>query len=308
MNKTTVVIMILWFAIALLLLKVCVLNPASDSEIQKQPHTFAPQSAQQDIKALDKHSFYEIDNNLKSLNGNIGLNVNPVSDYDNLSKEDIYSLRKKYVSESLFSYNGYEPSEEVFGQIQSYKPWYGLTYSGCIVNTIGTNKVIEGPSEESRFVNNPNMLVGIVSGAQDVPLGHSVCFDKDFWAMPESMSYDSTTKTITAIYNFRYKGYYILTGINARDFGYRYVFADKVENFKFRNTPNISEQVFEFVDYIHLGGSCKFNDGCNNGSPHQRYLDFTFDDFPAELHIKLFRERPSTTHVTPDINYKIIFK
>lgn len=310
MNKNAMIFIVLWVAVAMLMLKVYVFDSYEQPKQQDTVQSVEQEQAQNtsDLSNIDKFRFETIDNNLAAVRGNINLGINPVSDYDDLSKEDIFSLRRKYTAQSLFAYDGYEPSDEVFGQIVSYKPWYGLTYNGCIGSAIGTDKVMAGPSEESRFMNNPNMLVGVANGSKRAPLEHPVCFDKDFWAMPVSMSYDADTKTITAVYDFRYKGYYSLNGINARDLGYRYVFAQKSENFVFRNEPNITDDVFEFVDFIHLGGSCQYKDGCNNGSPRQDYLNFTFSDFPAELNLKLFRNRPDSKNQPADINYRIIFR
>lgn len=312
MNKNALIFIVLWFAVALLMLKVYVFDASENSRQQARQQEIV-QSVQPERETVNQAEVEEavfdvIDKKLASISGNIPLIINPVSDYDDLSKEDIYSLRKRYVAQSLFAYDGYEPSDEVFGQIESYKPWYGLTYSGCIASAIGTEKVFAGPSEESRFVNNPNMLVGVANGSKRAPLEHPACFDKDFWAMPVSMSYDSDTKTVTAVYDFRYKGYYSLNGINARDLGYRYVYAEKSDNFIFRNEPNITGDVFEFVDFIHLGGSCQYKDGCNNGSPRQDYLNFTFNDYPAELKLKLYRNRPKSFKQAADINYRIIFR
>ena len=41
-------------------------------------------------------------------------------------KEEIYDLRKHYVNKSIFADANYEPSNEVFGQIESNKPWNSI--------------------------------------------------------------------------------------------------------------------------------------------------------------------------------------
>ena len=84
--------------------------------------------------------------------------VNPQVPLSYKSKEDVYAIRRSAVKKSIFSDSGYEPSSQVFGQIVSNKPWYGSN----ICRDINTRlPQITGPSEESRFINNPTMLVAI---------------------------------------------------------------------------------------------------------------------------------------------------
>ncbi len=259
-----------------------------------------------DIPDVYDEQVEEKSNTVKSKK--ISLKINEVSDYKKMTKAEIYELRKKYVSQSLFANSNYVPSEEVFGAIADKSPWYGLTYSGCIGMVKGTSKVAQGPSEESRFINNPNILVGILSGSQRIQPDDPGCFDKRYWLIPESMTYDKATNTIEATYNFRYTGPMALTGINARDLGYKYVYAKNPINYKFDNTPNISHEVFELIDYIHLGGSCEYKNGCNNGSPYQPYLNLKLTNFPVSIKLKLWKKMPNNKISKPDINYIITFK
>ena len=236
------------------------------------------------------------------------LTFNDVSDYDDLTKEEIYELRKKYVAASLFASPDYQPSDEVFGQIESKKPWYGLDYSGCIRTVSGQKEVIQGPSEESRFINNPNMLIGVMSGSKQVEKDDPVCFDKSYWILPVKLSYYTDENTIEAVYDFRYTGPMYLVGLNARDLGYKYVYATKAQNVIFDSQRNISNTVHEFRDFIHLGGSCGYKDGCNNGSPYQSELDYKYSDYPSTMEFKLWKQRPEDINAKSDINYRIIFR
>ena len=240
--------------------------------------------------------------------GLINLVVNPVADYKSMTKQDIYELRKKYVAESLFKKNDYVPSEYVFGQIADKAPWYGLDYSGCISRVIGTKKVVQGPSEESRFVNNPNMLVGVISGSQNIEPDSAGCFDEKYWVIPSSFTYNPKIKTITAKYSWKYLGPMALVGINAKDLGYDYAFVSAVKNVNFKSVPNISTAVYQFRDFIHLGGTCRYKNGCNNASPYQSELAYSFSDFPASFTIKLWKNKPKDKNSLADINYVIIFE
>lgn len=259
-----------------------------------------------DVPNIYDEKTEEISSNSK--NNQIALKINDVTDYKKMTKAEIYELRKKYVSQSLFANSNYVPSEEVFGAIADKSPWYGLTYSGCIGMVKGTSKVAQGPSEESRFINNPNILIGIISGSERIQPDNPRCFNKEYWLIPESITYDKNTNTIETTYNFRYTGPMALIGINARDLGYKYVYAKNPINYKFDNTPNISHDVFELIDFIHLGGSCGYKNGCNNGSPYQPYLSLKLTNFPVSIKLKLWKEMPNNKISKPDINYIITFK
>ena len=89
------------------------------------------------------------------------LRINSMSDYDYLSKKEIYDIRKRYVSESIFATPDYEPSEAVFGQIVDGKPWWGNVKCSIQNYTGDYHERIEGDSIVSKQINNPNALVGI---------------------------------------------------------------------------------------------------------------------------------------------------
>ena len=99
-----------------------------------------------------------------------------------------------------------------------------------------------------------------------------------------------------------------LVGLNARDLGYKYVYATKAQNVIFDSQRNISNTVHEFRDFIHLGGSCGYKDGCNNGSPYQSELDYKYSDYPSTMEFKLWKQRPEDINAKSDINYRIIFR
>ena len=72
---------------------------------------------------------------------------------------------------------------------------------------------------------------------------------------------------------------------------------------------NITKEIGTFSDYIHLGGSCQYKDGCNNVSPMQNDKMITIRDLPAEINLKLWKKQPHNKYLTPaDMYYRIIFK
>ncbi|MBR2525099.1 hypothetical protein IKE67_01400, partial [bacterium] len=87
--------------------------------------------------------------------------INPLSVYTGKTKDEILSIRKQFVKTSIFNTDNYEPSKNVFGQIADKKPWWGVDYISCSDPNLSVNVRKNGNSEESRFVNNPNVLVGV---------------------------------------------------------------------------------------------------------------------------------------------------
>lgn len=233
------------------------------------------------------------------------------------TKAEIYEQRKKYVENSIFQKINYEPSEEVFGAIEDRKPW--VSTNVCHASSEAPTRT-DGPSEETRFLNNPSILVGL-----EYPFTFSKYKDDSFCQtdetniMPQAVSYDSTEKLITVTYNnlpFTTQdwSFYQFNGLNARDFGYKYIYLDKSKstyNIEFANDFNISKGVYELNNYIHVGGSCGVAGGCNNGSPRQGFVEFKHRNYKSEsgktIYLKLWKEKPLTPLQKPDIIQKIIF-
>jgi hypothetical protein len=102
---------------------------------------------------------------------------------------------------------------------------------------------------------------------------------------------------------------FLLKGLNAKDLGFKYAYADKTENLAFlQPDTNISTNIKEFKDVIKLGNACGVNGGCNNGSPFQKELNFTVMKYPATIHFKLWKKLPKNKDMKADINYFIMLK
>lgn len=234
------------------------------------------------------------------------------------TKKEIYEIRKKYIESSIFNNPNYEPSEEVFGQIQDRKPWI----ANYICEKTNGESPVEGPSEEARFINNPTILLGL-----EYPfIFHDVtdftfCDTNLSTIIPTSVTYNGPEKEITVEYQhlpFSTKGnntFYQFNGINARDLGYKYIYLDKKKttyDIEFKNETNISNEVFELNNFIHLGYSCKVEGGCNNGSPRQEFVEFKNDTPNKEkgkiIYLKLWKEKPQNPKQKADITEIIRFK
>ena len=258
---------------------------------------------------FDKKAIYagNINKKLNQIKNVVPLKINEPTELDGLTKADIYKIRKNYVKDSIFWDKSYEPSNDVFGQIEDNRPWYGLEYSGCMAAVKGSELVKDGPSEESRFINNPNMLIGVECGGYDTDKNDSICKDKAFWLMPEKLTYDGRFKTIKAEYKLPYAQKCSLVGINARDLGYNYIHAGSTSNIKFKNGPSAKTSVYSFKDYIHKGPSCGLEGGCNNGSPYQSEVAFDYipKNYNSSIFLSLWMYEPNRITKRPDLKYII---
>lgn len=255
-------------------------------------------------------------------NQNLGekLGVNPLAYLSGKPKSAIYRLRKKYVAQSLFANPNYQPSEAVFGGIVDGKPW--INANPCSIDGSkrqGTN----GFSEESRFITNPNMLVAIEYPFSFSNQPNNWCEDSINQLVPKEINYSKENNEIIVVYNqlpfmapVGNKWFYVFNGLNARDLGYKYAYVDNSKStYKphYTDTTNISNSVVEFQNYIHLGGSCGYESGCNNGSPRQTYLEFQ-DNFTEykyrnrEIYIKLWKNRPASKNSPADITERIVLR
>lgn len=248
--------------------------------------------------------------------------INPLECYNGNTKAEMYDIRKSYVKKSIFATPDYQPREEVFGSIQDGKPWWHI--DACsrpdVDNTYGVSSL-------SRFINNPSLLLPVY-------FSFSLKYHDDYKeycngnfskTIPDAASYNPSENMITVKYpmskyvtNHRLNHYYgqknilyplILSGLNARDFGYDYIYINNRNNIDMvSSSSNASQHVYKLLDYIHVGSSCKHPQGCNNHSPYQSEIEFVITSLPADMTIKLWKKEPITKELPADINYKIVFE
>lgn len=254
--------------------------------------------------------------NAESASDDVSINLQAPIALSGKSKQEIYNLRKRAVANSIFRNSNYEPSNEVFGGIEDYKPW--ISMNACYIDN---KAVVTGPSEEARFILNPTILVAIeyVYGAYCKEGGYVPNLQA------KSVKYSKARNEITVVYEklpnetLSNGTEYSFNGINARDLGYKYAYIDKSRStydliFTDKDT-NISTTIAQFQDFLHTGGSCRHESGCNNGSPHQPMLDFENShakNTPYKqnkvIYIKLWKKMPNTLQDKPDIAEKIIIE
>ena len=99
--------------------------------------------------------------------------------------------------------------------------------------------------------------------------------------------------------------------LSSKDITEQFKVKERIEIFEAPKS-NISKDVYELYNFIHLGYACKVNGGCNNGSPRQEFTEFKNNNPGSEsgkmIYLKLWKTRPATPAQTPDIVEKIVFQ
>lgn len=262
---------------------------------------------------------------IKDISAFENLKINPRTEYSFLSKKEIFDIRKSYVQDSIFASKNYEPSIREFGSIVDNKPWWGeikcqpKDYNGDY------HDFVQGKSEQSLKINNPNILVGLNSLVVpwDTEANESYCNSEYSSFIPYSLKYDKKNKLFIIKYKVsrsfldmraKISGKKVrfpiqLSGLNALDFGYKYVYAFDTQNIQmYDHHDNITQHIGEFKDYIHLGHSCKYAGGCNNISPVQNDKIVMLTDLPAEINLKLWKSEPINKYIKGNIYYRIVFE
>jgi hypothetical protein len=249
----------------------------------------------------------------------VEIGLNPMVELNFKTKSDILALRKAYVMRYPKLVNGkYTPSEEVFGGIGDGKSWIGIvgySYYGQ------GEKIIEGPAEESRFIANPFLLIGVddprrAPVAQYPELRESLP-PKAIYPAPKRLrwSSDGTSGTVTyGLADFlddskRYQqpavdGTMMFTAYNARDIGFPYCMADAAAS---RNVvfKGLDKNVLQISQFLHCGASSGYPGGSNNMSPDVPELWFNYTQLPARAVFKLWRARPAGAAQKPDMVFTV---
>ncbi len=244
------------------------------------------------------------------------IKVNAPTEYDYLSREEIFNLRKKYVNDLIFASKFYSPSNEVFGAIEGGKPWYGEN----VACPFSAKDITKGYSARSVYLNNPAVLVGPIQTLgykypQDTPF----CQNKLLNFIPQKILYSKNANLIIVNYNAnnslihniqepQYGMPFGFVGLNARDLGYKYGYAVSYKNIIFKENNNISNHLYTFRDFLHTGGSCKVPGGCTNTSPLQPEMDFVITQLPAHITFKLWKNKPASLQENAEIMFKVKFE
>ncbi|GEM_PF-3585286 len=256
---------------------------------------------------------------VSSADGNSGgyveIPINPMIELDFKKKSEIYSIRKGYVMRYPgLAPDNYEPSDAVFGQIEDGKPWWGilgLSYYGPGDNSI------KGEAEESRFIVNPFIMIAIQEPSA-LKVNSATLKPKAIYPRPKRLYWKSDRTFGKVAYNVSndlhdreeylypkdYLRKYFICTYNARDFGFNYLYLDRKASKNVEFADN-GERPVSAVQYIHCGGSCGYQGGCNNASPDQAELYIIPKKLPAVLYVKLWRSMPENVLDKADMVFEI---
>ena len=258
---------------------------------------------------------------------NIALNAPVILNWK--KKSDVISMRLREVQKYPQLLNGgYKPYGPIFDPIEDNKPWWGTAGAGAFDSG---QRSIEGPSEESRFLMNPYLLVGANPGSTGMwnraRLTKKEIDDPNFpffWA-PESLKIDPSKNFGIVNYNItayqqkieatgllRQQGIFVkrfsLVAYNARDFGFKYIYFNREKSINVQN-ENPSTDASFIRQMIHCGGTCGYPGGCNNMSPYMAEIDrLRITKLPARATVYLWKDEPESTDKTPDMVFLVEFR
>lgn len=242
------------------------------------------------------------------------ITLNDPVELDGMTKAQVDQLRRDLVGRyPELVQSPYEPAAAVFGPIVDGKPWWGLNGQFCY----GPGEMsTAGPSEESRFIANPLALLVldtflIYPRQQDCEPAY-VRPQRLFWAGDKPQAYLSFD--VSRFFQERgaqglptWSTDFSFDHLNARDFGYNFLYVDPRRSRGIRSVPQgrVLQQPCLLRGFIHLGQSCGYPGGCNNGSPHQPELYFVFTELPARMVCKLWKQPPRDHRQAADFEFVV---
>ncbi len=254
-------------------------------------------------------------------------------EFDGLTRDQIFEIRSTAVGYPDFTAHEYKPSDAVFGQIEDGLPWWGM--DGLFYYGNGEQSIV-GPSEESRFILNPYLLVGLdiwgwsvfnvprfqwntnritpeMVAQNDFP---PVCQAQElYWDIVNrkaDVTYDVTAClaeinkwTVTPV--TLEDGYFDIIAYNARDFNLNWIYI-------WYPTPDypavpMGDRPIKIPHFLHRGSSCQYPGDCNNMSPFVPQLDaYYLGSVPATVTAYLWKDEPDSRTSTPDMIFTIYLR
>ncbi len=242
--------------------------------------------------------------------------INPLVDYNGLSKDFILSLRSSNIDENFTKILNYSPNPDVWGKMEDKGAWFALDKSVCFDNRTDCRRKAKGVSAMSRIINNPMILVApVMIATYHLDENLPVCSDEGLRLVPKSIYIDAVNNKIIVLY----KGtkaltkcrYLQLSGLNARDVGYEWAKVYKKQNIDFPYPDNISKKIYEFKDAIVGGSFCEDDKqpgvSCNVLYPVDDKIVFRITSYPANIEFKLWNKKPISRYEDSEIKFEIRF-
>lgn len=239
--------------------------------------------------------------------------VNPLVDYNNTPVTFIQGIRLGNIDENFAKLVNYEPREDIWGKADDSANWIAFNRTVCFDKNTDCARKVKGLSAASRIINNPMLLVApMLIGTYNINESFPICSDTGMQLIPQSIYLDVLNSKIIVTY----KGTAVLTkckflqltGFNARDFGLEWGFVNKSQNILFPYKDNVSKKIFKFQDEIVVSKCSENSDKkCNIIAPIDDKLVFNITSFPANIEIKLWKNKPIHKSINPKFNMEIRF-
>lgn len=247
--------------------------------------------------------------------GTVRVSLHPLEEFDFLPLAEIFRRRTALLrKETTLAPQTYSPSSLVFGEMEEKKPYWGI--NGIFLYGPG-ERSIEGASEESRFILNPYLLVGVIESHAFIPRSPQFT-GEDVYPRPLELELNAHDRTARVRYDvtrfFRYlkhigswdpdSSVLNLVAYNARDLGFNFLWVDATisPGISWFGEPNTAAPI---IQMLHTGGSCGFPGGCNNMSPADNRMLFSVAMLPAKISLKLWRDAPKSVRDEADMRYTI---
>ena len=204
----------------------------------------------------------------------------------------------------------YNVSRKILGAVEGGLPWWGIEGQFC--RGPGP-EAHAGPSEESRLVSNPYLLVGLLESWATSGRGQDCV---PVWPRPVSLVHGaSQAEVVYDLSHFaqrkRATGLKVrrtlqLAALNARDWGFTHLSILAAQGVGPSRNSKLFDGPVLLRAYIHRGMSCGMEGGCNNGSPREPDLYFRVEELPARLELGLWKAEPGPR--TPDMRFVIVMR
>jgi hypothetical protein len=258
--------------------------------------------------------------------GVIDIPILPPAELNFKTRSEIFAMRNREISKHpQLLVSGYAPSNNVFGQVEDSRPWWGTL--GEAYYHAGKNS-IKGQAVQSRYILNPFLLAAVRStpGLPKDKVREADLAYKNYpttfpatglrWWPKEGKAevtyqlsaWESQMCSLFGYSSFSINGNLGLELINARDLGLPYVYIPPAWAYNVRLGSPMSEPI-KIPQFIHCGGSCGYPGGCNNMSPATPALDdVMINKLPARVILLLWKNEPTTWHEAPDMTFTINFR
>jgi hypothetical protein len=245
----------------------------------------------------------------------LDITLQPPLELDFKTRAEVLQLREQAIhSHPELLKSEYKPYKPIFGRIEDGLPWWGV--KGQFYYGSGERST-EGPSEESRFILNPYLLVAaeFYTRWDRARYPESEVGDPGFrfYCAPSSLLWYPRQAYAEASYRADCVrriggGFFDLIAYNARDLNLTYLYVSYPDSQGVIHS-NPPDRAYANPQFIHQGGSCGYPGGCNNMSPYTPEIDgIRIQSLPAKVTIWLWKDDPGDPHRTPDMTFVLYFR